>query len=92
MRRRTFVAGGVLAAGGAATGAYLYLSTMGTPADRALREVVSKLAELPGAVRLGRKLAEIMRADGSSIPEGGGGNDRGDIIQDVCVHRINNQG
>jgi len=51
----------ILVVGGAIAGIFLYRSTVQGPAELAVSEIVSKLAELPGAVRFGEKFREELK-------------------------------
>lgn len=57
----------ILAVGGAIAGIYLYRSTVQSPAELAVSEIVSRLAELPGAVRIGEKFREELQKNDHSV-------------------------
>ena len=67
MLRRKFIFSGILAVGGTVAGLSLYRSISHTPAEQALNEVVSKLARLPGAVRLGRIYRDELNTNNRSM-------------------------
>jgi len=55
LSRRQFIVGGTLVAGGAVTGIYLYQSNVKSLRKKAVNGVIESLAQLPGAVRFGKR-------------------------------------
>jgi hypothetical protein len=64
MLRRKFIAGSILAVGGATAGTYLYRSNVQSSLELAIGEIVSKLAVLPGAIEFGEKFREQLKKSG----------------------------
>ena len=67
MLRRKFIVRSILAVGGTVAGIYLYRSTVQNPAELAISEIASKLAELPGAVRFGEIFRKQLQKNGHAM-------------------------
>lgn len=61
LSRRKFLLSSALVAGGGVAGFYLYRSSIGSPREQAVEEVVTNLASLPGAIRYGKKFRQLQQ-------------------------------